>query len=130
MNYNTLGRHVLLNLWVCFSVEPSAIGPDFAGGSGQRVKISHSNHGLSEGGEELALAAGEAVDDTDGGSPGGGEQNLVASQQATVVLEICEVVAVERVRSGGVQIHERVSSGLATLPELICVRRVQGRVRA
>lgn len=103
---------------------------DLALGASQGANIPHLDHGRREVGEEEVLVGAEAVDDGDGVGAGGGEELLVALEEAVVDLEVGVVVLVEGVGRGEVQIGGGVvaSDLRADLSQLLEVRGVQSRV--
>lgn len=86
------------------AVDHPAVGPDLPVCPRERADAAHADHGRHEALEEGALAAGEAVDDGDGGGATGGDERLVRLEEPLVVLQVGEVIVVEGVRGGGVEV--------------------------
>lgn len=87
-------------------VNPLAISPYLPIVSSQRTNIPHVDHGLPKTIEEVALAVTKSVDDGDRIRPASREQVLVALEEAAVVLQVGEVVVVEAVGSGGIEVGQ------------------------
>ncbi|RRT68602.1 hypothetical protein B296_00006646 [Ensete ventricosum] len=113
-------------------VDLLTVASDLSVAPSEWTNVPHVDHGGSKALEEGALVACKAVDGGNSGGPAGREELLVGLQQPLVTLQVGEVVVVEGVGRGEVEIVEgcAVSSLGAVLLQSRQVGGVQRRVRA
>ncbi|RWW86912.1 hypothetical protein BHE74_00004294 [Ensete ventricosum] len=113
-------------------VDLLTVASDLSVAPSEWTNVPHVDHGGSKALEEGALVACKAVDGGNSGGPAGREELLVGLQQPLVTLQVGEVVVVEGVGRGEIEIVEgcAVSSLGAVLLQSLQVGGVQRRVRA
>lgn len=113
------------------SINPLAISPYLPIGSSQWTNISHVDHGLPKAIKEVTLAVSKPVNDGYGVRPASRKQILVALKKPAVVLEVGEVVVVEAVGGGGVEVVQGVPARVfrARLAKRFQIGWVQAWVR-